>query len=292
MKALVTGGAGFIGRRICAALDRAGHNVTVLDTASSVPIDARDYFRHMNARYDAVVHCAAVVGGRRVMDWTPIQHAANLAIDAGLFEWAGRTRPGRVVYFSSSCAYPVAFGQHGRRLRETDISWPPTAGYSSIWPDKLYGWTKLTGELMALTAAEAGVPVTVVRPFSVYGPGMNDGFAVSGFLEQVQRRADPVVIWGDDRQVRDYIHVDDVASAVLAAIGQGIDGPVNLGSGRGTSLRYLAAVMAEAAGYEPAIKVDRDMPAGVPSLVADTTRLREFYTPQVVLEDYLAGVLA
>ena len=288
--ALITGHRGFIGTQTGMALDRAGYRVTCVDVRDGT--DARDYFRYTSDHFDAVVHCAAVVGGRRVMDWTPIRHAANLAIDAALFEWAERTRPGRVVYFSSSCAYPVAFGQHGRLLREDWISWPPNTGYSSMWPDKLYGWAKLTGELMAATAAEAGVPVSVVRPFSVYGPRMNEGFAVRGFLEQVRRRADPVVIWGDAGQVRDYIHVDDVAGAVLAILEQGADGPVNLGTGRRTSLRVLASLMIEFAGYSAGIQVDGDMPAGVPSLVADTTRLHGIYKPQIVLEDYLAGVLA
>ena len=196
MRVLLTGSAGFIGSHVRDTAEAAGHDVTGLDTATISPadaVDARDYFRADAARYDAVIHCAAVVGGRRVMDWTPVQHAANLAIDAALFEWAERTRPGRVVYFSSSCAYPVALGQHGRLLREDDISWPPGPG---MMPDKLYGWTKLTGELMAATVADAGVPVSAVRPFSVYGPGMNDGFAVTGFLEQVRRHADPIEIWG------------------------------------------------------------------------------------------------
>lgn len=289
MKALVTGGAGFIGLPVLATLMAAGYDAVSLDIADG-DMDARDYFRHNDEHFDVVVHCAAVVGGRRVMDWTPIQHAANLAIDAALFEWAVRTRPGRVVYFSSSCAYPVALGSkpYRYRQREDDISWPPGPG---MMPDKLYGWTKLTGELMAATAAEAGVPVSVVRPFSVYGPGMNEGFAVRGFLEQVQRCADPIVIWGDAGQVRDYIHVDDVAGAVLAIIGQDIGGPVNLGTGRGTSLRALASLMLEFAGYSAGVRVDGGMPAGVPSLVADTTRLHGICKPQVVLEDYLAAVL-
>ena len=71
---------------------------------------------------------------------------------------------------------------------------------------------------------------------------------------------------------------------------QGIDGPVNLGTGRGTSLRDLAVMMAAAAGYTPEIKVNADKPAGVPRLVADPARLHEFYTPRVTLEDYFKGV--
>jgi UDP-glucose 4-epimerase len=228
-----------------------------------------------------------VVGGRKVMDWTPLDHAAKLEIDAALFEWAERTKPGRVVYFSSSCAYPVALGGYGWQLRENHIGLRQPR-----WPDQLYGWTKLTGELLAETARGAGVAVSVVRPFSVYGPGMKEGFAVRGFLEQIQRRADPVEVWGNAEQVRDYIHVSDVANAVVAMVEQGIDGPVNLGTGRGTSLAELVALMGKAAGYEPQVKVNTALPAGVQSLVADATLLRSFCPPRVVLEDYLAEAVA
>jgi UDP-glucose 4-epimerase len=293
VRALVTGGAGFIGTRMTAALHEAGYSVTGVDVADRYsPLDCREFFRQDTARYDLVVHCAAVVGGRRKIAWTPLEHAANLEIDAALFAWAQRTRPGRVVYFSSSCAYPVDLARAPvpGHLHEDDIRWPPWVG---MWPDELYGWTKLTGELLARTAQSAGVPVSVVRPFSVYGDPaqMNDGFAVRGFMEQVQRKADPVVIWGDDRQTRDFIHVDDVCAATAAMAWQGIGGPVNLGTGRGTSLRELATMMGRAAGYEPGIKVDGSMPAGVMRLVADASRLREFYEPAVVLEDWLAQVL-
>ncbi len=122
MKVLVSGGLGFIGSHLAESFFNAGHDITVLDVADQyAPIDARDYFRHMNVRYDLVIHAAAVVGGRRVIEWTPLDHAQNLEIDAALFAWAQRTKPGRVVYFSSSCAYPVHLATQKRRLRETDI---------------------------------------------------------------------------------------------------------------------------------------------------------------------------
>ena len=284
MKALVTGGAGFIGSHMFAPLREAGYEVSSVDFLTGD--DARDFFRRGHEPFDLVVHCAAIVGGRRWMDRTPIHHAVNLETDAALFSWAARVKPGRVVYFSSSCAYPVDLGFPGHRMAEDDIDLRHPR-----WPDQLYGWAKLTGELLAATCRDTGVPVTVVRPFSVYGPGMKDGFAIPGFLSQVRKRADPLVIWGDANQVRDYIHVADVCEAVVALVKQGADGPVNLGTGRATSLTDLAGMMATLAGYSPQVKVDEGMPAGVASLVADTTRLREHYEPRRVLEDYLAEVV-
>ncbi len=283
MKALVTGHRGFIGRHVHRALLAAGYEVTGWDLASGS--DVRWQARVNYSRFDLAVHCAAVVGGRRVIDWTPIRHAANLEIDAAFFGWAVRTQPGRVVYFSSSCAYPVAAGRAGRRFAEDDIDL-----LNPSRPDGLYGWAKLTGELLAATAQDAGIPVTVVRPFSVYGPGMRPGFAVTGFCEQARQRADPLVIWGDADQTRDYIDARDVAAAVVALVQAGVDGPVNLGTGTPTSLRDLALLVAAAAGYAPDIKVDASMPAGVPWLVADTTRLAGHYQPERALAGYLAGL--
>lgn len=284
MRAVVTGSAGLIGSAVASVLKGAGYEVTGVDTAKAYGAqDVRDFARSDAGGWHLAVHCAAVVGSVKMRG--SVDHAANLAIDADFFRWAARTRPGRVVYFSSSCAYPVAWG-HGHRLRESDIDLR-----APKWPDGLYGWVKLTGEVLAETARAAGVQVSVVRPFSVYGPGLKEGFAVRGLADQVRRRADPLEVWGDASQARDFIHVSDVAAAVLEMARQGIDGPVNLGTGTGTSLAGLAAQMAAAAGYEPQVKVNASLPAGVPSLVADPSRLHEFYIPEVGLKDGLAEIL-
>lgn len=283
MKTLVTGSAGLIGSHVCRALAAAGHEVRGLDVVTD-GTDARDFFRKTTGRFAAVVHCAATVAG--VDKRGSIVHAQNLETDAAMFQWAARARPGRVVYFSSSCAYPAALGQAGKALREDDIDLR-----APRWPDGLYGWVKLTGELLAATVAAGGVPVTVVRPFSVYGPGMREGFAVRSFAEQARARADPVEVWGDALQVRDFIHAADVAAAVAVILQRGIGGPVNLGTGEGTSLAELAALAGRAAGYSPQVKVNEAKPAGVSRLVADASRLHSFYRPRTRLGDYLAGVL-
>ena len=284
---LVSGAAGFIGGHIAGSFARDGHEIMPLDTRlPGDPVDVRDFFREDRTRYDLVVHCAAMVGGRTVVIGDPLTHAQNLEIDAALFAWARRTRPGRVIYFSSSCAYPAALGRPGRDLREDDITWPPAC---PMMPDELYGWTKLTGEFLAAAGRGDGLDVSVVRPFSVYGPGMAEGFAVAGFARQAGRKADPFEIWGDASQVRDFIHVSDVCRAVTAMAEQGIDGPVNLGTGTGTSLHDLAVMVTAAAGYSPRIKVNTALPAGIPRLVADTACLRGFCPPQVTLGGYISA---
>ncbi len=285
--ALVTGAAGFIGRHMSRALIAAGYHVTAIDSANG-GADARDFFRSESHRYDAVVHAAAVVGGRQVIDGSPLAQAVNLELDAALFAWAARTRPGRVVYLSSSAAYPVDLqdGKNPWPLRERQLS------LSDPWkPDQLYGWCKVTGERLAVLARSEGVPVSVARTFSGYGEDQADDYPFPAIAARARRREDPLHIWGPGNQVRDWVHVDDVCGALMAMITEGIDGPVNIGTGQATSFCELASLMAGAAGYRPVIEPLKDKPAGVMYRVADTGALRKFYEPKVSLEDGVARIM-
>ena len=118
--ALVTGSAGFVGRHVVDALVVDGWHVDTVDLVTGG--DALDYFRTGVECYDLVVHAAAVVGGRTMIDGAPFELAAiDLELDAALWRWAHRTRPRRVVYLSSSAAYPVAMQtvvKHGERGRD------------------------------------------------------------------------------------------------------------------------------------------------------------------------------
>lgn len=282
-RALVTGSAGLIGRHMTAALLDAGYSVTGIDIVNGA--DARDFFRTGDGnRYDAAVHCAAVVGGREMIDGNPLALAVNLELDSALFQWAVRAKPGRIVYLSSSAAYPVMLqsGEGSRPLREEAVTLSaPIVGI----PDALYGWAKLTGEVLAERARGEGIQVSVCRPFSGYSEDQADCYPFPAFAARARAREDPFVIWGDGSQVRDWIHVDDICAAILTMIEGGIDGPVNLGTGRPVSMRKLAGMFAECAGYEPQFRPLPDKPAGVAHRVADVTRLNEFYKPAVSLED-------
>lgn len=288
--ALVTGDRGFIGRHFARHLKDAGWEVLRCDLADG--FDARTLFRTRGLHVGLVVHCAAVVGGRETIDGPPLALASNLELDAGLFQWALRDRPGRVLYFSSSAAYPV-FMQEGQgcQLREEDIA-PGFPGKMVGVPDQLYGWAKLTGEHLAHRARQEGLSVTVVRPFSGYGEDQDAAYPFPAFIDRALRRDDPFTIWGDGFQARDFIHVDDIVRACMVMYGQGIDGPVNLGPGQPVSMRRLAAMICQRAGYRPEFAFDRQAPAGVACRVSDPGRMREFYQPSVSLEEGIDRALA
>jgi nucleoside-diphosphate-sugar epimerase len=271
------------------ALNRLGWDVHGVDIQANRPLDVREFFRRSTTRYDLIVHCAAIVGGRATIEGMPLRVAADLAIDADLFQFGLRTKPGRIVYFSSSAAYPVVLQQapHQRKLTETDIDWSALDA-----PDQTYGWAKLTGEMLAQHAQAAGLTVHVLRPFSGYGADQSADYPFPAFIARGLVRQDPFTVWGDGTQTRDFIHIDDVVRATLEVLAQGVPGPLNLCTGRPTSFNELVEMVGRAAGYTPALRHVRDAPLGVHYRVGDPTRMLEVYTPRVTLEDGIKQALA
>lgn len=289
MRVLITGHRGFVGRHLRMAYVEGGHQVTGIDIApdprsfrSSPVCDARDFFQDDDIRYDLVLHCAAVVGGRTFIDGRPFELAVeDLSIDAALFRWAMRTKPGRIVFFSSSAAYPIRRQQRAfhHRLKETHIDLD-----ASEQPDSMYGWVKLTGEQLARHAHQVGLDVTVLRPFSGYGSDQDLTYPFPAIMKRIARRDNPVVVWGDGEQVRDWVHIDDVVGMVQAVVEAKAAGPFNIGTGRATSFREMIRLAAGIAGYDPDIEPMTNAPTGVDWRVADTSLSHRIYVPQVPLE--------
>lgn len=265
MRALVTGSAGFVGRHFVEHLQRDPRTqVTGCDPRGWDGRDAFDLFREDTTIYDLVVHAAAAEPHRAAID-SGRHLAYNLQLDSAMFDWAVRTGQGRVLYLSS-CA--VLDG-----------------------PDD-YGWSKLTGERMADAARRSGLPVTVVRPYSGYGEDQGEDWPFGAFVARAKRRDDPFVIWGNGTQVRDWIHVADVVGGALAVVEAGITEPVSLCTGVGTSMRDVAAMCVEAAGYKPRCELRTDAPAGQPYRVGDPTLLHTVYTPTVDIAEGVKRAMA
>lgn len=299
MRALVTGSAGFVGRHVVKALARRDYEIVMVDIADGN--DCRDLW-HPDApslgHFDLVVHCAAVVGGRTMIDGEPLRLAVeDLTLDAELFRWALRTRPGRIVYFSSSAAYPT----HWQRI----AGWPlyeTLIGSDCDWyqPDQTYGWVKLTGERLAAEANALGIRTHVFRPFSGYGADQDDSYPFPAIMRRAREWviadvADraignppaPFTVWGDPGSARDWMHVDDVVACVLAAIDADDIGPMNICTGVATTFEHLATLALVEAGARvvPHIVGDTSKPTGVFWRVGDPTRMQQVYTPKITIAE-------
>jgi nucleoside-diphosphate-sugar epimerase len=285
--ALITGSAGLIGRHFAEYLSDNGWEIVSVDTAHTThPEDCLDFFRgdFYVSHFDLVVHCAAQIGGRLgIENQAAYIGAYNMQLDGALFEWALRTRPAHVIYWSSSAAYPTWMqtgNMSGWRLQETDIDLRILA-----CSDQTYGLVKLLGERLAAEVQADGVRVHVFRPFSGYASDQSPDYPFRSFIDRARRREDPFTVWGSGNQVRDFIHVQDVVSAAMAAIDQDYQGPLNLCTGVATNFNELAELVTSAAGYCPAIEHDLSKPEGVYYRVGDPTEMLKVWKPLVSLED-------
>lgn len=281
---LLTGGRGFVGTWM--QREFADWDVQVIDiNPPERGMDVRDYFADPYLdKWDAVIHLAAVVGGRQTIEGSPMSLAVDLSIDAEAFNWAVRAKPKKFVYFSSSAAYPTLMQTQQSNfgaLSEQDIDVNDV-----LTPDHLYGWSKLTGEVLAHQARQSeGLDTIIVRPFSGYdGETQALDYPFPTFIDRAKRKLDPYPIWGDGQQVRDFIHVSDICKAVRYMIENDVPGPVNMGWGRPTSFNDLAEMVTKAAGYSPTFEHLLDKPVGVHYRVADPTYFNSFYTPKISLE--------
>jgi len=279
VKILITGDAGFVGREFHRQLDN-GNDITCVDIVNG--LDARKFFAEDNTKFDLVIHLAAIVGGRATIEGNPLKVATDLAIDSDMFQWALRTRPDHVVYYSSSAAYPIDLQGYGseHKLVEDDIDLDNVR-----LPDLTYGWAKLTGEILAKYAQQDGLRVHVFRPFSGYGEDQDLTYPFPSFIHRGVHRYDPFTIWGTGRQVRDFIHIGDVVAATLKAVELDVPGPVNLGLGRPTTFNELAEIVCKEVGYTPEFDRHIDAPEGVAYRCSDSSKMLGFYTPRISLEE-------
>ena len=253
MRALVTGGAGFIGSHITDALIDAGHSVTVIDDLSRgrrEQVNPGATFVQLNitspelgagladARPEVVFHAAAQIDVREsVRD--PLHDAdVNVVGTVNVLRASVDAGTRRVVFASSG----------GAIYGDTDVI--PTPEDHPCRPESPYGTAKLCAEAYGGTfSRQAGLEFVALRYANVYGP-RQDPHGEAGVIAIFATRlvhGKPVVINGDGTQTRDYVHVQDVVRANLAAV----DGPAgiyNIGTGIETDVNALYRMLADATG--------------------------------------------
>lgn len=270
-RALITGGAGFVGRNLSRHLQENDWDVLSVDIRNQ--LDCIDYFDHSIARFDLVVHAAAAGPHRKAIDTQPRNFPYNVMLDAAAIDWAMRTRQGHFVYLSSAAVYDSSACGYG--------SFIETKGHVGD-PFDHYGATKRVGEKMIEASR---LPYTIVRPFSGYGSDQSIEFPFGAFVDRARRREHPFHIWGSGEQVRDFIHIDDICRAIITLATENILGPVNLCTGIGITLKKLAYLCLKQVDYNPQIHLDRSESEGVDFRVGDPTYLNYFYTPKITIEE-------
>lgn len=260
---LVTGGGGFIGSHLCAALVANGDRIRVLDDLSSgrvenLPLGTAlirgnvadpDSVKAAFEGVDACFHLAAVASVERgVQDWLGT-HRTNLSgtiavFDAARAAMAAGGRPVPVVYASSAAVYG-------------DAASLPIEESAPLRPLSAYGADKLGCELHARVAGLVhGVPTFGLRFFNVFGPRQDPTSPYSGVISifcNAIRLGRRVTIYGDGGQTRDFIHVGDVVAALLAALPRAsCEAPVlNVCSGDPCTIRRLADEIAALCNKDP-----------------------------------------
>lgn len=299
---VVTGGAGFIGSHLVRSLLERGEIVVIIDNFDDyydpetkrrnvvafrseprcriVEADMRDAAA-MTAAFSAIgphrlVHLAGRGGVRASLEQPHMYFDLNVLGAVRVFEAARAAGVTQIVTASSSTVYGVRTGRSPFREDE-----PLGAALSP------YGASKQAMERFAESFhGIAGIPVTVLRFFSVYGPGQRPDMAIHSFARKMQA-GETITAYGDGTETRDYTYVSDVVQGVLAALDRPNGYRVyNLGESRTTSLRDLLRMMQETLGMEANIVWAPARPEELPMNLADITRAKTElgYDPQYPLE--------
>jgi GDP-L-fucose synthase len=277
VRALVTGGGGFLGSHLVERLEQAGHDVVVprrREYDLTRWADAERLFR--DARVDSVFHLAGEVGGIGANRASPGRFwYANLMMGAHVLELARVHDIEKLVVAGTVCAYPkftpVPF-------REDEL-WN---GYPEE-TNAPYGVAKKSILVGAQAYREQyGVNAIFLLPANLYGPRDNfdleTSHTIPALIRKMSESTREVVLWGDGSPTREFLYVNDCAEG-LALAAERYDGadPVNLGTGVETSIRELAVLIAELTGFDGEIVWDTAMPNGQPRRSLDPSRARELF---------------
>ncbi len=291
---LVTGGHGFIGRHVVAALARAGAAPlsTVHPEGSLVPdlpgenlwVDLEDPDQANEAikGADIVVHLAARAGGIQFQQSDDANtFTANRRITDNVLTASVRANVGRVFLASSSVIYRPS-------VEPIAESWPVLSPVDL--PDP-YAWSKVTDEVVARWHEQLD---TVTGRFgNVYGPGASFDPSRSTVLHALIDRAaraddgEDLVIWGEGSAVRSFVYVGDAAMAVLISLRDGRAGDTyNIDSGHGVTVAELAEMVRDEVNPSLGLRFDRTKPAGTRFRVGSIAKLEALgYAPSVSLQD-------
>ena len=297
MKVVVAGSTGLAGSAISAAFSAQGHEVIGLNRSVVDLMDSHATKRFLaSTKPDLVIDAAAKVGGIGANSAFPVEFLAdNITIQGNLMSAAHAAKVEKFVFLGSSCIYPRDCAQP---IKEEYLMTGPLEATNSA-----YAIAKIAGiELINSYRKEYGTRWISLMPTNLYGPRDNFDLAASHvlpafirrFVEAAESGAEKVVLWGSGSPLREFLHVDDLAQAVVVA-SEKYDSSLhlNVGSGEDLSIKELAGIVAKSAGFTGVIEWDSAKPDGTPRKVLDVSRIKALgWKPTITLEEGVASTIA
>ena len=298
MRFVVTGGAGFVGSHLVKLLVKKGHEITVIDNLHSgklenlkevkdkikfLKLDIQDFnAMEENLReIDGVFHQAALTVVPDSFKIPDKYHSVNVDGTENIFKIAQKNNF-KVVYASSSSVYG-----HQKEI--------PILENFQKKPINPYGQTKLDDEILAEKYSKLGVKIIGLRYFNIFGKGQTLDYAgvITKFLDRIRDGESPI-IFGVGSQIRDFIHVEDVANAnYLAMISNVENSHLNIGTGNSISILELAELMIEISKLNLKPIISEPLEGDIEISQSDSSLARKSFgwKPEKKLEDWLKEIM-
>ena len=282
-KVLVTGGGGMIGRSLVSLLLEKGAKITIADLTEPSDLPNEVNYVKVDLRYfdqcekicngmDYVFNLVGIKGSPKMCAEQPADFMVPmLQFNTNMMEASRRAKVKWYLYTSSVGVYAPA-----------DVFVEDTVWNTFPSPnDRFAGWAKRIGELQAEAyGIQYGIKnISIVRPANVYGAYDNFDPANAMVVPSLIRKAQEnnvLEVWGDGSTIRDFIHADDVALGMIFAVENKITEPINLGSGKGYSIKEVVEMVVKYAGKPLEIKWLTDKPAGDKIRLFDMTRAKSY----------------
>jgi len=297
MTIVVAGGTGLAGSAIVRAYQGAGEEVIPVSRKVVDLLDRDATFKFINdVKPSLIVDAAAKVGGIGANNSFPVEFLSdNVRIQSNLMEAAHAADVEQFIFLGSSCIYPRDCAQP---IKEEYLLTGPLEETNSA-----YAVAKIAGiELVKSFRKEYGRRWISLMPTNLYG--INDNFELQGshvlpafirrFVEAAEKNAPIETLWGTGSPKREFLHVDDLAAAVVH-LGKNYNSSehLNIGTGEDLTIKELAELVAELAGFTGQLAWDSSKPDGTPRKVLDVSKAKALgWAPQISLRDGIASTIA
>ena len=296
MTILVAGGTGLAGSAIVRELERVNKKVIGISSKDVNLLDRAKTFSYIkDLKPNVIIDAAAKVGGVGSNNAYPVEFLSqNLQIQSNLMDAAHEVKVEKFVFLGSSCIYPRNCAQP---IKEDYLLTGELEQTNSA-----YAIAKIAGiELIKSYRKEYGYSWISVMPTNLYGP--NDSFDLENshvlpalirkFVEAQRNNSPEVVLWGSGTPLREFLHVDDLAKAILVCLEKYDDSQqINIGSGDEISIRDLGQKIAKLTGFTGKVVWDSNRPDGTPRKVLDSTKINKLgWKAAITLDQGMAATV-